>query len=52
MPVLRTKKNKKRNLRGGASSAKKKWTKEKTKCFFKMLDRYYYVYWNENNIFK
>ena len=48
MPVLRTKKNKKRNLRGGASSAKKKWTKEKTKCFFKMLDRYYYVYWNES----
>ena len=48
MRGLRTKKNKKRNLRGGARSSEKKWTNDKTKCFFKMLDRYYYVYWNES----
>ena len=41
MRGLRTKKNKKRNLRGGASSAKKKWTKEKTKCFFTMFHKFY-----------
>ena len=48
MRGLRTKKNKKRNLRGGSGSPEKKWSKKKTDCFFKMLDRYYYVYWNES----